>query len=121
MPQQELFFEQTAGDRRIEVLKTYDQKFAREAFADMGEAAQAHLWTALKIEESCEAADIPGRGDPGREDFLWQELLEASREEGNISSFFVVTETQAGRSARLYVSPDWPSAQAFAGSLIAAA
>ena len=35
MPHQELFFEQSAGDRQIQVLKTNDQSYAREAFDDI--------------------------------------------------------------------------------------
>jgi hypothetical protein len=31
MPKQEVFFEQQIGERRIEVLKSYDQAYAREA------------------------------------------------------------------------------------------
>ncbi len=38
MPQQEVFFEQTSAGRRIEVLKTYDASYAREAFDRMDEA-----------------------------------------------------------------------------------
>ena len=32
MPQQEVSFEQKAGDRLIAVLKTYDRSYAREVF-----------------------------------------------------------------------------------------
>jgi hypothetical protein len=39
MPQQEVFFEQSVGERRIEVLKTYDPSFAREAFDCMARLA----------------------------------------------------------------------------------
>jgi hypothetical protein len=30
MPRQVIFFEQSIGDKRIEVIKTYDQSLARE-------------------------------------------------------------------------------------------
>ena len=43
MPQQEPFLEQIIGDRRIEVLKTYDQQYAREAFSNMDESALRSL------------------------------------------------------------------------------
>ena len=116
MPQQEMFFEQVAGDRRVEVLKTYDRGYAREAFGDMDEAAQAFLWNSLGINEAYDAADVPSRQDAASEDFLWEELLEAAREDGNLLSFFVVSEANGPRSRSLYVSPDWPSAEAFAKS-----
>ena len=32
MPQQEVFFEEQAGDRLITVLKSYDRSYAREVF-----------------------------------------------------------------------------------------
>ena len=32
MPQQEVFFEEQAGDRITTVLKTYDRSYAREVF-----------------------------------------------------------------------------------------
>jgi hypothetical protein len=121
MPQQEMFFEQVAGDRRVEVLKTYDRSYAREAFGDMDKTAQAFLWNSLGINETYDAADVPSHEDADSEDFLWEELLEAAREDGNVLSFFVVSETSGPRSRSLYVSPDWPSAEAFAKSRIAAA
>ena len=114
MPQQEMFFEQVAGDRRVEILKTYDRSYAREAFSDMDNAAQGFLWNSLGINETYDAADVPSREDAGSKDFLWEELLEAAREESNLLSFFVVSEANGPRSRSLYVSPDWPSAEAFA-------
>lgn len=39
MPKQEIFFEQQSGARTIEVLKSYDQSYAREAFKNMDEEA----------------------------------------------------------------------------------
>ena len=119
MPQQELFYEQTAGDRRIEVLKTYDQHFAREAFSNMDEAALQSLWNALKPEEIYDPVNLPSLNDPNdvageAEAFLWDELVDQARERDNLLSFFVVNEVQGSRSENLYVSPDWPSAEAFA-------
>lgn len=121
MPQQETFFEQKTGDRRIEVLKTYDRSYAREAFGNMDQAAQTYLWTSLGIDDAYDSADIPPRHEPDGEDFLWEELLEAAREDGNLLSFFVVNEAKGARTESLYVSPDWPSAEAFAKKRIAAA
>ncbi len=115
MPKQEIFFEQQVGDRRIEVLKSYDQVYAREAFQNMDDQAQQQLWDALKPEEIYEPSGLPTSAEEvEREAFLWDELLEQAREDGSLLSFFVVNETNGRRSESLYVSPDWPSAEAFA-------
>jgi hypothetical protein len=121
MPHQEKFFEQQTGDRRVEVFKTYDRRYAREAFGNMDEAAQTYLWSSLGISETYDSADVPRRDGPDGEDFLWEELLEAAREDGNLLSFFVVNEAEGNQTKSLYVSPDWPSAEAFAKNRIAAA
>ena len=116
MPKQEIFFEQAVAGVRIEVLKSYDQAYAREAFKDMDGEALQRLWNVLKPEEIYEAADLPALNDPNGEgeSFLWDELLEQAREEGLVCSFFVVNKTVGSRSESLYVSPDWPSAEDFA-------
>ena len=116
MPKQEVFFEQQVGERRVEVLKSYDQPYAREAFQNMDEQALLQLWTALKPEEIYDSAGLPNLGDPEGEGeaFLWDELLEQSREDGSLLSFFIVNEVNGKRSESLVVSPDWPSAEAFA-------
>jgi len=116
MPKQETFFEQTSGGRRIEVVKSYDQAYAREAFQSMDEDALQHLWAALKPEEIYDPAGLPVLNDPEGEGeaFLWDELLEQAREDGRVLSFFIVNQTVNRRSESLFVSPDWPSAEAFA-------
>ena len=123
MPQQEVFFEQVVGDRRIQVLKTYDSSYAREVFDEMGDDAQTILWNSLDIEQTYDAANLPSPGDPDRVDFLWDELLDAAREDvrldPNLRSFFVVNEIRSVAPQSLYVSPDWPSAESFAKRLLA--
>ena len=116
MPKQELFFEQEIEGRRVEVLKSYDQVYAREAFSGMDEAAQQRLWDTLKPEEIYDPEGLPKLGDVEGEGeaFLWDELLEQAREDGSLLSFFVVNETVGRRTESLYVSPDWPSAEAYA-------
>jgi hypothetical protein len=116
MPKQEIFFERETGGRRIEVLKSYDQSYAREAFGSMDEGAQQRLWEHLKPEEIYDPAGLPTLGDVEGEGeaFLWDELLEQAREDGSLLSFFVVNETVGRRTESLYVSPDWPSAEAYA-------
>ena len=120
MPQQELFFEQTIGDRRIEVLKVYDQQVAREAFDSMDESAQAFLWNSLNPEEIYDPAGSPTFKEPeDRAAFLWDELVEQAREDWETFSYFVVYQARSGRAESLYISPDWPSAEGFAKSHIA--
>jgi hypothetical protein len=86
MPKQEVFFEQQIGERRIEVLKSYDQAYAREAFKNMDEEALQQLWTALKPEEIYDPAGLPALGDPEGEGeaFLWDELLGDTSRNGNL-------------------------------------
>lgn len=120
MPKQQVFFEQQVGERRIEVLKSYDQVYAHEAFRNMDNHALQLLWNALKPEEIYDPGGLPSLNDTegDSEDFLWDELLEQAREDGSVLSFFVVNDTNARGSESLFVSPDWPSAEAFAKSLI---
>lgn len=124
MPKQETFFEQQSGDRLIEVVKSYDQAYAREAFQNMDDAALQRLWVSLKPEEVYDPAGLPALGNPNDTDgeaeaFLWDELLEQAREDGSTVSFFLVNETVGARSSSLFVSPDWPSAEAFAKDRLA--
>jgi hypothetical protein len=125
MPQQELFLEQTSGDRRIQVLKTYDTAYAREVFDDMDENAQTILWKSLDIEQTYDTADLPSTTGPDRTDFLWDELMDSAREDvrlnPNLRSFFVVNEIRGAAPQSLYVSADWPSAESFAKNLLATA
>lgn len=125
MPQQELFFEERAGDRLITVLKSYDRSYAREVFGNVGDAAMKSLAAALEIERNYGPADIPAPDGQDYEDFLWEELSEASledtRQSPRLYSFFVVTETNAGKTEDIYFSADWPSAEAFAKGRLAGA
>lgn len=114
MPRQQTFLnQQLAAGVRLKVLKTYDAGLAREAFEDMDEAAQAYLWKSLRMDENWEPEEFAG---PDRTDALWDELSESAREDGNLLSFFIVTKSQGQKTASLYVSPDWPSAEAFAST-----
>jgi hypothetical protein len=118
MPQQEVFFEQVTGDRRIQVLKTYDPAYAREVFDEMDDDAQAMLWKSLAIEQTYDIAALPAPTDPDRAGFLWDELMDSAREDvrlnPNLRSFFVVNEFREAAQQSLYVSADWPSAEKFA-------
>lgn len=118
MPKQELFLREELAGRVVEVLKTYDPAYAREAFDEMDDDAQLMLWNSLDIEQNYESADLPSASDPGRTDFLWDELMDSAREDvrldPNLRSFFVVNEIRGKSSRSLYVSADWPSAERFA-------
>lgn len=123
MPQQELFFEQATGNRRIQVLKTYDAAYAREVFDQMDEDAQIMLWQSLDIEQTYDTGDLPSPTDPDRANLLWDELLDSAREDvrldPNLRSFFVVNEIRGAAPQSLYVSADWPSAERFAKNFLA--
>ena len=116
MPKQETFFDQQSGDIKIEVLKSYDSGYAREAFRNMDDDALKRLWLALEVEKTYDAAELPALGQPNGEgeDFLWDELLDSAREYGSEVSFFIVNEMKGSRTESLWVSPDWPSAESFA-------
>lgn len=118
MPRQEIFFEQEVGGKRVEVLKTYDKSYAREVFNGIDGEAREALVAALELEKNYEPADIPDPDGSDYDDFLWDELLEAAREDvrndPNLYSFFVVSEARLAQSQDLYISPDWPSAETFA-------
>ena len=118
MPQQEVFFEQKAGDRAIAVLKTYDRSYAREVFVKVNDEAKKSLAAALEIAGNYNPEDIPDANGQDYEDFLWEELSEASledvRQSPRLYSFFVVTETKSGKVEEIYLSADWPSAEEFA-------
>ncbi|HWG22444.1 MAG TPA: hypothetical protein VG225_18115 [Terracidiphilus sp.] len=116
MPRQQCFLQREFGNTRIEVLKTYDAACAREAFSGMDEAARRFLWNSLAIEEEDE---VPPFQSAEGEDVLWEALLDDSREDGNLLSFFLVAETTRASSKTVYVSPDWPSAENYAAAVIA--
>jgi hypothetical protein len=124
MPRQEVFLEQRTGNRRVAVLKTYDRSYAREVFNGIDTEARRTLATALELEKNYEPADIPAPDGTDYDDFLWDELLEAAREDvrndPNLYSFFVVSEATSAQPQDVYISPDWPSAEAFAKKLIVA-
>jgi hypothetical protein len=56
MPSQEVFFSQEFEGKKIEVVKTYDSHFAREAFENMDEHAQTLLWLTLSAAAMADSA-----------------------------------------------------------------
>lgn len=118
MPAQETFLSEIANGITVEVLKTYDRSYAREVFSSVDDSAMKSLADALEIEKNYDPEDIPSPDGQDYEDFLWEELSEASlediRQSPRLCSFFVVTESSAGKAKEIYISADWPSAEAFA-------
>jgi hypothetical protein len=118
MPQQEIFFEQQIGNRKVEVLKSYDTVFAHEAFARMQSGAVDFLADSLKLAEKYEPADIPPADQEQYAEMLWEDLQDGARENWNTFSYFVVMETQTGGlPTPVFVSNDWPTAEAFVKQL----
>ena len=122
MPQQESFLRESANGTTVEVIKTYDKSYAREVFGSVGDEARKSLVMSLELATNYEPADIPDPDGPDYDDFLWQELCDAAREDVRQSpilfSFFVVTETKGGKAEDLYISADWPSAEKYAQNLL---
>ncbi len=117
MPRQETFLSLKKGDETIEVLKTYDEQFAKEAFRNMDDSALAHLAASLKPESIYEPSGIPKPNDEGYEDFLWDVMVDEAREEWNSFSYFVVTRSLGRKTEEVFVSPDWPTAEAYVKAL----
>lgn len=117
MPQQTTFFDEQIGAKHIVVNKSYDQSFAREAFAQMSPSALHFLGRFLALDDEI-LADGP-LSDENYADAIWQEVQDGAREEWNAFSYFVMSKEEAGKSEPLFVSADWPSAEAYAKHYIA--
>jgi hypothetical protein len=113
MPRQETFLSLKSGDETVEVLKTYDGDYAREAFRNMDDAALAHLAASLKSESLYEASGIPKPGEEGYEDFIWDVMVDDAREDWKTFSYFVVTKSDGRKTEELFVSGDWPTAETY--------
>jgi hypothetical protein len=113
MPGQETFLTVKNGDETVQVLKIYDEAFAREAFRNMDNEALAHLAASLKPESIYEANDIPKPGDNGYKDFIWDVMVDDAREDWKTFSYFVVTKSNGRKTEELFVSGDWPTAEAY--------
>jgi hypothetical protein len=111
MPQQETFFEEQVQGKLVVVLKSYDKAFAREAFEQMKPDALQFLGKALGMEES--AADTTEDMES-----IWSEVEDGARESWNSFSYFVVSEKGTGLAIPLFVSSDWPSAEAYAKLIV---
>jgi len=112
MPTQETFLHKRVGASRFQVLKTYDTSLAREAFAEMDSVALGHLAKFLLIEEQYDAEQIQD-SPSDYADFLWDEMSESAREDGQVCSYFVVTCISSQGKSFVYVSGDWPSAEGY--------
>lgn len=118
MPTQETILEKQLGDGRALVIKTYDASLAHEAFQHLDENAIAQVANALRLEELFEAKDIPEPASPDYAEFVWETLSDEAREDGNLKSFFILYREVQGQPLQpLFVSADWPSAEAFSQRL----
>jgi len=113
MPRQKKALTSAVAGRKVEIIKTYDQKYAHEVFSLMNDAALDHLAISMKLSADFEESDTPPRSDEEYTDFLWGEMLDAAREDWNLFSFFVVKESDSANARELFVSPDWPTAEAY--------
>ena len=113
MPHQETFLQREVNGHQIRVVKSYDVAFAREAFEQMDPNALAFLRHSLHSDAEYEDAELPLPSDPEFGDAIWDEIEASAREDWNTFSYFVVLSATNGVSRPLYVSPDWPSAEAF--------
>lgn len=115
MPKQELYLDiENAGEHTF-VVKSYDSAFAKEAFEAMTDEACQELANSLALDDNSEAEDIPERNSGEFSDFLWQTLSDSAREDGQLFSYFIVaTKPSSGAERFLFVSGDWPSAEAYA-------
>ncbi len=106
MPQQSIFLDKRTESKRVQVLKVYDAAYAHSCFDEMDADALAFLSKSLDLESKYELTEPY--------DLTWEEVEDEAREDGNVVSFFIVLDETQGHAKPLYVSPDWPSAEAFA-------
>lgn len=109
MRQQETFFDEEENGHSVQVIKSYDAGFAKEAFLAMDDSALAFLGRSFDFEAKYDASGLPEPSDPNYADLLWDEMEEEAREDWKTFSYFVVISDKAP----LFVSPDWPTAEAF--------
>jgi len=119
MPHEETFLTTSIENGTVAVIKTYDQNLAQEAFAHMDETALAHLARSLTFPDTFEDEDVPSPSHENYRDFVWEAMVDSAREDGNIFSYFVVKKTSGGSSEDVFVSGDWPTAEAY-GNLVGA-
>jgi hypothetical protein len=123
MPKQESWLRESANGITVEIIKTYDQSYAREVYQSIDDEAMKRLAAALEIDKNNAPGDIPDPNGQDYLDFLWEELSQASledvRQSPRLYSFFVVTETKADKVSDIYVSADWHSAEEFANRRLA--
>jgi len=119
MRDQEIFFEQKVDGRRIVILKTYERALAHAAFQQMTPHALEALAASLDLKASFDPADIPCSSDGEFPDFLWGVVEDGAREDWDSFSYFIVRQTEDDHTVALFVSSDWPSAEAYARNMLA--
>lgn len=107
MPQQTVFFDKRTDAKRVLVLKVYDAAYARSCFDEMNEESLAFLSKSLDLESNYDLPESPVT-------LQWEDVEGEAREDGNLLSFFVVIEESGAISRPTFVSPDWPTSEAYA-------
>jgi hypothetical protein len=119
MPAEEVFLKLEQSGTEVRVVKTYNAAFAREVFEGIDSAALRVLEESLALKDNYDAGDIPAGDSPDYLDFIWEELLDGAREDGQARSFFVVlVRSNDIHEKALFVSGDWPTAQHYAKQCI---
>lgn len=83
----------------------------QHAFDSMSPATRDFLWDWLEPEGRYVDGEIPDRHTRTGANFLWHELLHASRQADG--PFFIVSEIRAGEQDAIFVSSDWVAAREF--------
>ena len=107
MPQQSVFFDERTLSNHVQVLKVYDASYAHSCFEEMNEEALSFLAKSLGV-------GAPDQITEPEFSLTWEDLMAEAREDWNLFSFFIVLKGEGGGARPVYVSPDWPSAEAFA-------
>lgn len=81
MPRQETFLEREVNGRQLQVAKSYDPVFARDAFEQMEPMARDFLKQRLDLESKYDLAELPLPSDPSYADALWRENHRVSEPE----------------------------------------
>jgi hypothetical protein len=108
MPQQEWFFDKEQNGHSVQVIKSYDAGFAKDAFRAM-DSVLAFLGRSFDLQNKYKASGPPQSSDPNYADLLWDEMEKEAREDWKTFSYFVVLSDKTP----LFVSPDWPTAEPF--------
>src|ERR1700735_532214 len=69
----EVFLEEIVKGRTFRILKTYDSRFAHEAFGELSGEALEPSAASLDLKSKFDDSDTPASEDVNYADFLWEE------------------------------------------------